>query len=312
MDLYNLFVGHKQVDPIQFSTPTPNLPDSIYVNLDRAKDVVVQSQAAQQEYTKDDVRPQTQAQSNPSTWQVQQTSASTNQSNTTNNQQNDQISSSPQVDVKASNLKAYGEDKIKYWADKFAKLGFTPQQQIAVVSSMMQECGLKPKGSVEEKELSGRGNTKKGWAHAGEGGVGFTHWGLKSRLIKEYNNHPLRKGPKLAESEAEYAKTNSRHIADLDDDDQALMVAIFYKNLLNKTQSLNLQDTVAEFYMEKAGRGYGAKVKGSSYDKALYTGKVYQNSHRKLGYTRASKTNGFLKALADAEGVSQKLGVATA
>lgn len=304
MDLYNLFVRHKQVDPIQFSTPTPNLPDSIYVNLDRAKDVVMQQQSAQQEYTTDDIKPQIQVQSNPSTWQVQQTSTATNQSNTTNN--------SPKVDVKASNLKAYGGDKIKYWADKFAKLGFTAQQQIAVVSSMMQECGLKPKGSVEKKELSGGGNTKKGWAHAGEGGVGFTHWGLKSRLIKEYNNHPLRKGPKLAESEAEYAKTNSRHIADLEDDDQALMVAIFYKNLLNKTQSLNLQDTVAEFYMEKAGRGYGANVKGSRYDKALHTGKVYQNSHRKLGYIRASKTNGFLKALADAEGVSQKLGVSTA
>jgi hypothetical protein len=30
------------VDPVQFSTPEPNLPDSIYINLDRAKDVVMQ------------------------------------------------------------------------------------------------------------------------------------------------------------------------------------------------------------------------------------------------------------------------------
>jgi hypothetical protein len=94
---------------------------------------------------------------------------------------------------------------------------------------MMQECGLKPKGAVEKSELAGKGNTEAGWAGAGEGAIGFTHWSLKSKMIKAYNNHPNRKGPKLSEIKSEYAKPSSRHIADLDDDDHALMVAIFYK-----------------------------------------------------------------------------------
>jgi hypothetical protein len=209
-------------------------------------------------------------------------------------------------------LKAYGGDKIKYWADKFAKLGFTPQQQVAIVASMMQECGLKPKGSVEAKELAGKGNTEAGWAGAGEGAVGFTHWSLKSRMIKAYNNHPQRKGPKLSEVKSEYAKSSSRHIADLDDDDHALMVAIFYKDILDKTKNMSFQDTIGEFYLQKAGRGGGGKRGATPAERAFNRAKDYQATHARMGYRKASRTNGYEKAIADAKGVSQKLGISLA
>jgi hypothetical protein len=152
---------------------------------------------------------------------------------------------------------------------------------VAVVAAMMQECGLKPKGSVEANELAGKGNTEAGWAGAGEGAIGFTHWSLKSKMIKAYNNHPNRKGPKLSEVKSEYAKSSSRHIADLDDDDHALMVAIFYKQVLEKTKNMNFADLIGEFYLEKAGRGAGGKRGATSAERAFNRAKDYQATHRR-------------------------------
>ena len=39
MNLSDLFVSHKQVDPVKFDGDEPNLPQPIYINLDRAKKV---------------------------------------------------------------------------------------------------------------------------------------------------------------------------------------------------------------------------------------------------------------------------------
>lgn len=287
MDLQNLFVSYQQVDPVEINVPAPDLSDTLYVNLDRIKSILQQSESANEEYTQDDV-------------------------NNILNHKNNSINSNKISNIKASDLKAYRGDRIKYWADKFAKLGFTPQQQVAVVASMMQECGLKPKGAVEKKELQGKGNTEAGWAGAGEGALGFTHWDLKSKMIKAYNNHPNRKGPKLSEIKSEYAKSSSRHIADLDDDDHALMVAIFYKQVLEKTKNMNFEDLIGEFYLEKAGRGASGKKGTTSAEKAFNRAKDYQVAHRNLGYVRASKVNGYEKAIADAKSVSQKLGISMA
>ena len=40
MDLNDLFVSYKQVEPVSFTPSKPNLPNSIYVNLNRAKQTV--------------------------------------------------------------------------------------------------------------------------------------------------------------------------------------------------------------------------------------------------------------------------------
>lgn len=201
-------------------------------------------------------------------------------------------------------------ERAKWWMNQFANLGVGKNQQIAIVSAMLTECGLNPKGSVNKKEFAGKGNTEAGWAGAGEGAVGFTHWDLKKKMIDLYNADPRRKGPKLSNVKSEYAKNSSRHIADLDDEDHALMTYLYYQKLLKRTNGLNFDDTIAEFYLEKAGRGYGkgAGANATPYEKAVYTGKRYQKFHADQGYTKASKTNVFLKSLNYARNLASQVG----
>lgn len=172
---------------------------------------------------------------------------------------------------------------------------------------MRTECGLKPGGSVNEYELNHKGNTKGGWAHAGEGAVGFTHWDTKKKYIDMFNADPRRKGDKLTNIESEYAKANTRHIADLDDDDHMLMTYLYYKPLLDRTKNeTDFRNIVAEFYLQKAGRGY-AKT-GTPYDRAVATGEHYQGVHAKQGHIKASKTNQFLKSLDYALNLARQMG----
>lgn len=201
-------------------------------------------------------------------------------------------------------------ERAKWWMNQFANLGVGENQQIAIVSAMLTECGLNPKGSVNKKEFEGKGNTEAGWAGAGEGAVGFTHWDLKKKMIDLYNADPRRKGPKLSNIKSEYAKNSSRHIADLDDEDHALMTYLYYQKLLKRTEGLNFDDTIAEFYLQKAGRGYGkgAGTNATPYEKAVYTGKRYQKFHADQGYTKASKTNVFLKSLDYARNLASQVG----
>lgn len=70
-----------------------------------------------------------------------------------------------------------------------------------------------------------------------------------------YNADPRREGPKLSTDESEYAKNESRHIADLSDKDHALITYLYYKPLIDKTQGMNFADTVASFYIQKAAPG---------------------------------------------------------
>ena len=302
MTLDELFVSHKQVDPVEFEFKKPSLPQPIYLNLDRAQQVTATNGQAQKNTAPDipeeDMKNWKVSNLSDLDWKVSSHPSSSKQST--------KQSSKPYSGTPTK----VNSERAQYWMQKFANLGADTNQQIAIVSAMVTECGLNPRGSVEKKELAGQGNTKAGWAHAGEGAVGFTHWDLKQKLIKQFNNDPRRKGKPLPTSEQDYAKNNARHISDLDDDDQALITAIFYQNLLNKTKGMNFDDRVGEFYMEKAGRGFGQR-KGAGntpYEKAVYTGKVYQQSHAKLGYHNAAKTNTFLKSLDYAKGLANQLG----
>lgn len=46
MQLSDLFVSHKQVDPVKFDRDEPTLPQPIYLNLDRAKKVTSEDSTA--------------------------------------------------------------------------------------------------------------------------------------------------------------------------------------------------------------------------------------------------------------------------
>lgn len=302
MTLSDLFVSYKQVDPVSVDVSYPELPKPIYGNLDRARSVT--SEATMDTSTTD-----------PAISQSVDVGSNTEleemyKDNSAKALQEANREAQPTTKAKRKKMKVTPE-RAKYWMDKFAKYGVTEKQQIAIVSAMMTECGLNPVGAVEKKELAGQGNTKKGWAHAGEGAVGFTHWSLKKKLIEKYNAHPNRQGPKLSTDEAEYAKSSSRHIADLNEDDHALLAYLFYQPLLEKTAGeTDFNNIMAEFYMEKAGRGFGQRPGAGTtpYEKAVYTGKVYQRSHEKMGYHKAAKVNGFIKALNYAKDLGEQLG----
>lgn len=310
MELSDLFVSYTHTDPVNFQFNKPSLPKQIYANLERARAAAAAEPAPQSSQPQD-------IGSDMATWTVQgYTPQQPAQQAAQQPGGNPRVASQQAAagaqqhtssgDNYSSTVK-FGDSSLpQYWMNKFANLGCSPAHQVAIVSSMYGECGLQPRGAVERKELAGKGNTKKGWAHAGEGAVGFTHWSLKRDIIAKYNADPRRKGPKLSTDEAVYSRPDSRHIVDLDDDDHALMAYLFYEDLINRTQNMNFDDTVAEFYLQKAGRGFGGKT-GTSYDKAMRAARVYQNSHAKLGYTKAAQVNTFLKQL----NFAKKIGNAT-
>ena len=305
MNLSDLFVSYKQVDPVSHSFDKPNLPEPIYLNLDRAREVTSGSpeststdEAASEdmttwkvggddeEDTSDDV----------TTWRVPGitpvgiSSKATTKTNT------------PVSPMKTS-------DREKYWMNKFADYGLNQYQQLALLVAMRTECGLNPVGAVNRYELEHKGNTKGGWAHAGEGAIQLTHWDTKKKYIDLFNADPRRKGDKLSNVESEYAKASSRHIADLDEDDQMLMMYLYYKPLLDRTKNeSDFKNIVAEFYLRKAGPG--KHKTGSAYDRAVKRGEDYMKTHASQGFTKAAQTNNFLKSLERAMQMAQSLGYA--
>lgn len=295
MQLSELFVSHKQVEPVTFTAPTTEAYQPLYINLNRAQQVTNSPTSEDIPEESEDVIRDWRTKQDNTHWKV--------------SSQTDRITQPTQNN--GNNMTHVSNSKrAQYWMNQFANFGANTNQQLALVSAMMTECGLNPKGAVEKKELAGKGNTKAGWAHAGEGAVGFTHWDLKKRMIERFNADPRRKGAPLPTTEAEYAKDNARHIADLDDEDHALMTYLFYEDLLKTTQNMNFNDMMGEFYMQKAGRGYGQRAGAGKtpYEKAIYTGKVYQQSHAKLGYHKAAQTNTFLKSMDYAKGLANTLG----
>lgn len=199
-------------------------------------------------------------------------------------------------------------NRARYWFKEFDKYGMTPLQRVALIAAMNTECGLNPVGSVNREELTKGLNTKGGWAHAGEAAFGLTHWDTKKKYIDLYNADPRRKGPKLSNIESEYANPNARHIANLSDEDHGLLTNLYYKKLIDRTKGeTDLRNLVAEFYLQKAGRG---NVTGNTaHEKAVAKGKMYMKSHAKQGYTKASQTNQYLKSLDRAVFLAKELGV---
>lgn len=303
MELSDLFVSYKQVDPVSKSFVKPDLPDPIYINLDRAREVTSGSpestsadEAASEDMTTWKVGGSDDedyyANSGMSSWKVSWIKPANTVTTTT--------TTTPVSLMKTS-------DREKYWLGKFANYGLTQYQQLALLVAMRTECGLNPVGAVNKYELEHKGNTKGGWAHAGEGAIQLTHWDTKKKYIDLFNADSRRKGDKLSNIESEYAKANSRHIADLDEDDQMLMMYLYYKPLLDRTKDeTDFKNIVAEFYLRKAGPG--KYTTGSAYDRAVKRGEDYMKTHAKQGHTKAAQTNQFLKSLERATQLAQSLG----
>lgn len=295
MQLSDLFVSHKQVDPVKFDRDEPTLPQPIYLNLDRAKKVTTDEYETPEETA-------TEEKEDMSTWKVGGNDPAPEVKFDWNVHRAQQLTTPKFTGAAVGNT-----DREKYWMSKFANYGLSDYQQLALLAAMKTECGLNPIGAVNKYELNHKGNTKGGWAHAGEGAVQLTHWDTKKKYIDMFNADPRRKGAKLTNIESEYAKPGTRHIADLDDDDQMLMTYLYYKPLLDRTKNeTDFRNIVAEFYLQKAGRGYFKT--GTAYNRAVKTGEHYQDVHLKQGHTKAAKTNNFLKSLDYALGLAQQMG----
>lgn len=295
MQLSDLFVSHKQVDPVTFNRDEPQLPQPIYLNLDRARKATTDESTTTEETTpeeKDDM----------STWKVGGSDPSPEVMFDWSVPRAQQLTTPKFAGAATGNT-----DREKYWMSKFANYGLSDYQQLALLAAMNSESGLKPTGAVNRYELNHKGNTKGGWAHAGEGAIQLTHWDTKKKYIDLYNADSRRQGERLSNIESEYAKEDSRHISDLNDDDQALMAYLFYKPLLDRTRNeKDFKNIVAEFYLEKAGRGFATE--GSAYDRAVKTGERYQQTHAEQGFANAASQNQFLKSLDYALSLALQMG----
>lgn len=316
MKLSDLFVSHKQVNPVDFEIYEDDVVDNIYLNLDRAKSALAASKDVRPPY---EVEPLSEPISSPipttpslafdmSTWRVGRSSTHDVSSEWKVRMGMPQINEEIYTNDGGNPSASLGDsERARYWANIYSGFGLNEAQQVAIISAMKTECSLNPFGAVNRKELEGKGNTKPGWAHAGEGTIGITHWKTKKELIDRFNADPRRKGPKLSNVESEYAKADSRHIADLGDEDQALITILFYQPLLDRMKgNTSFNDTIAEFYLSKAGRGFASGA--TPYDHAVATGEYYRKSHADLGYKTAAQTNQFLKSLDYATGIARELG----
>ena len=170
--------------------------------------------------------------------------------------------------------------KKEQWLSAVKSFGLTDNQANALVACMMYECGLNHT-LYNKLEYSGKGaKGTEGW-HCGEGTVGFTFWNLKERLIKAFNGDSRSK-KKLATTWEQYSLKGPR-IIDLSLEDAALFTIKFYQNLINKTKNADLDTCVAEFYLEKAGRGGSAKKGNTPYERAYNRSLDYMATHTKQG-----------------------------
>lgn len=177
-------------------------------------------------------------------------------------------------------LKASHFKNTQSWIAACKKHGLNDLQTAALVACMMYECGLN-QNVVNQLEFEGRGaKGTDGW-HAGEGTVGFTFWNLKEQLIKQYNADSRSK-QKLPSDWGTYSGSGPR-IKDLGIDDAALFTMIFYDKLIKSTKNDSLDNIVAEFYLQKAGRGGSAKKGKTPVERALLRSQDYMKTHAKQG-----------------------------
>lgn len=172
--------------------------------------------------------------------------------------------------------KSYGS-VAQEWAQHLTSFGLSGRVVVAILACAWTECGWKPKGNPNKKELSGGGvSGTAGWANCGEGTIGFTHWSTKQKWIKAYNADS-RCGMKLPEDEGTY--TSGPHISDLDLKNQLLMTVLFYNNIIAQYGNGDFATLIAEIFLEKAGRGYKSAVGPTSVDKAYQVGEVYKKQN---------------------------------
>ena len=304
MTLNELFTSYNQVFPVTFQSEDNN----IYSNLNRARNT-------SNSYKNWKVG-QHSSDSNYLHWKV---NPEPEESKTKNPKIKDSIYSiaddgTKYIDLSKVNINDYihlnviqeqinqlDMNKAKLWINRFEKLGFNKEQSIALAAMVFEESRFNPK-KYNKDEFDGKSkNVTPGWTGCGEGCTQITHWSTKQKLIKKLNNDSRRTGAKLPETKEEYSKNNSRHIVDLNENDAALITALYYENALNQTKNTNFEDTICKFYLEKAGPGGSAAYYTDLMDKAVARGLDYAKTHESMGYKNSGSRNKFIEGLKIAE-----------
>lgn len=311
MTLSELFVSHKQVDPIKFESINVEPAQDLYLNLARAQQAVSSDNTDH----------------SGETWRVK------DEEDTDQDEYNWVVNSEKANPTKTSDTKsksllkqagawwdelisgAYDKfsvgdklQKAKSWMNKFVNLGMNQLQALALTGQVYSECGFNP-NKPSEYELSGKSNNTSthGWSNAGEGAVQFTHWSTKQDLIKKYNADPRREGPKLTTDQNIYNKSTTRHISDLSENDHALLTYLFYEDLIKSHNNDDFYNLFGAFYLRKAGN-FAKDKNAPLIEQAYSTGQHYQKSHTNNGLVNAGKVNNMLKALYFTQDLGTKLG----
>lgn len=328
MTLNELFVSHKQVDPVKFESTTVDPMQDIYLNLARAQQAVSsdESEESSDVWTVQDSEDIDEDTEDTYNWRVdfgktspvdpEQHALYQKQSNS-NNTMSKGKQWLKQAGAWWDELVSGAYDKFnvgdklqkaKTWLNKFISLGMSNIQALALTGQVYAECGFNPKKPMTY-ELSGKSNNKSthGWSGAGEGAVQFTHWDTKQKLIKKYNADSRREGPKLTTDRDTYNKATTRHISDVSENDHALLTYLFYEDLINNTASDDFYNLFGAFYLRKAGN-FASDRSAPLIEQAYSTGKYYQKSHTNNGLTNAGKVNNMLKALYFTQDLGTTLG----
>ena len=311
MTLNELFVSHKQVDPVKFESTVIEPTQDLYLNLGRAQQAVSSDHHDETWRVKDEEDTDTDKYNQKVDFN--EINPQQQQSNDTNKSKQGPKQKGTWWDELISG--AYDKfnvgdklQKAKTWINKFINLGMNQLQALALTGQVYSECGFNP-NKPNDFELSGKSNNSSvhGWSGAGEGAIQFTHWSTKQNLIKKYNADPRREGPKLTTDQNTYNKSTTRHISDLSENDHALLTYLFYEDLIKQNTNNDFYDLFGSFYLRKAGN-FAKDKNAPLIEQAYSTGQYYQKSHTNNGLVNAGKVNNILKTLYFTQDLGTKLG----
>lgn len=327
MKLNELFVSHKQVDPVRFESTAVDPVQDLYLNLARAQQAVSSDVAEEgsEIWTvrgSEDIDEDTEDAYN---WRVnfgrtspvnpEQQALHEKQSNSNNTNKGNQWLKQAGAWWDELISGAYDKfnvgnklQKAKTWVNKFVGLGMNHLQALALTGQVYAECEFNP-NKPNDFEVRGKSNNTSthGWSNAGEGAVQFTHWSTKQKLIKKYNADPRREGPKLTTDQNTYNKSTTRHISDLSENDHVLLTYLFYEDLIKSRTDNDFYNLFGAFYLRKAGN-FAKDKNAPLIEQAYSTGQHYQKSHTDNGLVNAGKVNNMLKALYFTQDLGTTLG----
>lgn len=311
MELKDLFVSHKLVEPVSMEYLEPVVPFSLYLNLPRVKQTLSEPEEKIEENTSN--LGSQEFSNDMSTWKVgfyrpYGWKVKTSDKETPPKSSGEKTSPAPST-ITVEQLRKEMEKNIYkrtyepehlerayQWVQSAIKQGIPQNDAIALAGHVYSESKFNP-NATNGTELNGKSGNKDthGWANAGEGLIQITHWGTKKKMIQKYNEDPNRKGEKISIDKDTYSRPNSRHISSVDMNDAILFVKYFYEDRLNK--GLDFEDLVSDFYLQKAGRGHYQN--GTLIDRAYRTGEMYRkfNNHNYNAFIQSLRFSTELKKM---------------